>query len=245
MALLRIVTHVIILHLGIFMAILGRDICEATRCGIFSTIRGSNQLLLPIGWRNVLPGAFLAICRSYNIIETLVVLRLLLTLLCAEGHVWFWLLLFGRLLDSAHFLQNVVVQITTFTELAANIQVALLFPRLDDAYAVLGVWILDRVEPLLVDGADEEGLGNFLSATVTVAHAHILVFLFFNRSEHPITLISDFIGDAELPLTNLLYHIELRIKSIALLERLWDEALGTRVEDKLVRAWTDLYAWQI
>jgi len=44
------------------------------------------------------------------------------------------------LLILAHLVKDVVVEVATFAQLAANVQVALLLPSFDDAHAELAIW---------------------------------------------------------------------------------------------------------
>lgn len=72
-----------------------------------------------------------------------------------------------------------------------------------------------------MDRANHESFCNLLSPQVSIPDSHVLIFLLFNCSKSAITLICDFIGDAELTLANLLDHVEFRIKSVTVLEWLW------------------------
>ena len=87
---------------------------------------------------------------------------------------------------------------------------------------------------LLFDRADQEGLGDFLSARLPISDAEVLIFLLLNGSELAVALVGDFVGDAELALANLLNHVELRVEDVALGPRLRHHTLLTRAEDELV-----------
>ena len=63
----------------------------------------------------------------------------------------------------AELLANIVVQVSLFAELAANVEVALLFPRLYDAHAKGAVLqSVHAVAVLLHHRTNLESLGDFL-----------------------------------------------------------------------------------
>jgi len=105
---------------------------------------------LPVSWCN---DVFFAIGWSDTIVEFLIIFSFLTALFCAESYILRRLaFIFSRFLFIAsHLLQNVVVQIATLTQLATDVQVALLLPGLNDAHAVLGVRELDRLMLLLIN----------------------------------------------------------------------------------------------
>ena len=85
--------------------------------------------------------------RGPGTIELITVFGLLNTLLRAECDLVEWFAAVATLvamllsLGRAHFLHDIVVQIATFAQFTANIQVALFFPSFDDANAELAVRI--------------------------------------------------------------------------------------------------------